>query len=100
MTIRPVPETMYVDDCLVDSMIYNIHMHLMGKYNQKVADEDIEPLFWYFRTRKPTGYFTWLLVSKKPYMIARKLHEARGLDPYHVMQSILDFIGYKEDPRN
>ncbi len=93
MNIRPVPGSIHVDDSLVDSMIYNIHMYLMKKYNLRVADEDIEPLFWYFRTFKPTDALKWKLVNIKPHLIARKLHEYRGQDRYAVMHTVLNHFG-------
>ena len=76
----------------VDECLWQIKFRLMGKYGCDQADTDIAPLSWYVGTGRATCDFLRLLVSAKPFMVARKLHE--GGTYSEALERVKQYLGY------
>lgn len=76
----------------VDECLWQIKARLMGKYGCDQADNDIAPLSWYVSTGRASCEFLRLLVSAKPFMVARKLHD--GGTYSEALDRIKQYIGY------
>lgn len=87
-----------VSSTLVDDCIVRIHLYLCDRYGYQRADVDIDPLLWYIRTGRASTQSLGLLVQKKTYMLARKLHE--GGSHMEAIDRIKKYIGYENDPLN
>lgn len=76
----------------IDNCIWNIKKILMEKYGCTAADREIAPLIWYINTGRASTPFLKMLISAKPFMIARKLH-AGGSD-VEIIERIKKYIGF------
>ena len=93
------PGNVYISRTLIESSLWAIERHLMGKYGCDTAASDMEPLKWYISTGRASGYFLHNLLFCRPYMIARKLHEGGSYD--QVLERIKQYMshtsGYDEE---
>lgn len=60
---------------MIDIYLNKVLACLMKHYGVDQAYRDIDPLTWYINTGRASALFLRSLVSCKPFMIARKLHE-------------------------
>jgi hypothetical protein len=90
MTINPRPT--FISSTMVDDFLYRTESYLTQHHGSSIAYLDIDPLRWYIRTGRASTQFLGLLLQKKPYMIARKLHEGGSTD--EAVQRIKDYIGF------
>lgn len=64
----------------IDKCLWEIKWYLMRKYTTQEAERDVEPLHWYITTGRAPSDFLRSLINAKPFMIARKLHNAGTYD--------------------
>lgn len=72
---KPAPKHISIDYISVDNYIWEVRRRLMRKYGTNESASDIAPLSWYIGTGRASTDFLRALLSCKPFMIARKLHE-------------------------
>jgi len=84
---------MNINYMAIDSAVWNIKAILMRKYGSAAADRDIAPLAWYITTGRASTGFLHLLLEAKPFMIARKLHQAGSYDD--AIKAICNYIHYE-----
>ena len=74
----------------IETGLWHIERHLMQRYGIDTARQDMYPLSWYVNTgRASTGWIRQLL-SCKPFMIARKLHQGGSID--EVIERVKDYV--------
>lgn len=86
-------ETVYISNTLIDNFLYAIYSYLSGQYGWRVAEQDMYPLKWYINSGRATTAFLGKMVSKKPYMIGRKLHQGGSYED--AVNRVCSYIGYK-----
>lgn len=64
----------------IDNGLWAIKLYLMKKYGVSAAEMDMYPLEWYVRTGRASVDFIKKCFSCKPFMIARRLHDAPSCD--------------------
>ena len=83
----------YISRSLIRSYRNKIDFYLMSKYGYTQMLRDTDPLNWYIETGRASHDFLGKLIEKKPYMIARKLHEGGSYED--AIQRVKDYIGFK-----
>ena len=78
----------------IDTCVWNIKKVLMEKYGTMAADREIAPLVWYIETGRASTPFLEKLITKKPYIVARRLH-AGGSD-MEIIAHIKACVGFTE----
>lgn len=78
----------------IETCLWAIQRNLMQRYGVDQSAQDIAPLSWYIGTGRATVDFIRLVMTAKPFMIARKLHEGGTYD--EVVQRVKHYIGYEE----
>ena len=86
------PRYTFISSTMIDDYLYRIESYLTQHHGSSIAYLDIDPLRWYIRTGRASTQFLGLLLQKKPYMIARKLHDGGSTD--EAVQRIKDYIGF------
>jgi hypothetical protein len=81
-----------VDRLSVENGLYAIQRRIIDKYGYSQSVEDIYPLNWYIGTGRASVEFLRLLLTAKPFMIARKLHEGGSVQ--EVVDRIRTYLGY------
>ena len=71
--------------------LYDVLNYLMTHYGVDRAYQDIDPLQWYILTGRASVDFLNKLYQKKPYLIARRLHQGGSGD--ETIKRIKTFIG-------
>ena len=79
----------------IDTGLWHIQRYLMDKYSVDQSYQDIAPLSWYIGTGRASTEFIRMVLTAKPYMIGRKLHEGGTYD--EVIQRVKDYIGFTND---
>jgi len=79
----------------VETGLWHIQRYLMQHYGVDQSAQDIAPLSWYIGTGRATVDFIRKVLTAKPFMVARKLHEGGTYD--EVIQRVKHYIGYEED---
>lgn len=92
MTIKPRYTS--VSNTMVDDFVYRTCLYGIQKYGYDTAQTDVDPLKWYISTGRASTQFLGLLLQKKPYMIARKLHEGGSVQ--ESVDRIKKYIGFDE----
>ena len=77
---------------IVDGL-WKIKSVLIHKYGITQAESDIAPLEWYIGTGRATIDFMKLVFEAKPFMIARKLHDAGSYDK--AIENICKYVKYE-----
>ena len=60
--------------------LWRIELYLMQRYGIDTARQDMYPLVWYVNTDRASAAWIRVLLSCKPYMIARILHRGGSID--------------------
>lgn len=81
-----------IDRLSVDNFLWSIQHCLMLKYGTDASCAEMAPLEWYISTGRASCEFLRLLVSAKPFMLARKLHQGGSYD--EALTRIKKYIGY------
>lgn len=79
---------------LIETGLWHIHRYLLQKYGTYRAQEDMDPLYWYIGTGRASTDFIWAVLTAKPFMVARKLHQGGSYDD--VIRRVKKYIGYEE----
>ena len=82
-----------VNKTSIDCCLWAIERDLIKKHGTAQAQRDMQPLRWYVNTGRASLDFLRLLMTAKPFMVARKLHEG-GCDT-DVVDRVKRYIGYK-----
>lgn len=75
----------------IETGIWHIQRYLMERYGVDQAEQDVAPLAWYIGTGRASVDFIRAILTGKPFMIARKLHEGGTYD--EVIQRVKDYLG-------
>ena len=78
----------------IETGLWAIQRYIMQHYSVDESYQDIAPLSWYINTGRASVDFIRAVLTAKPFMIGRKLHEGGTYD--EVIQRVKDYIGYKE----
>lgn len=82
----------------IECGLWAIQRYLMGKYGVTISEIETAPLNHYVYSGRASAYFLRHLLSAKPYMIARQLHEGGSDD--EVIRRIKNYLanhtGYNE----
>lgn len=81
-----------VGPAAVESGLWQIQRYLMKRYGVDQSSQDISPLSWYIVTGRASVDFIRAVLTAKPFMIARKLHEGGTYD--EVIRRVKDYIGF------
>ena len=87
---KPTPKYISIDYISVDNYLWETRRRLMRKYGTDESYRDIAPLSWYIGTGRASTDFLRALLSCKPFMIARKLHEGGSYE--EVIQRVKEYI--------
>lgn len=87
---KPISKPVYIDYISVYKYIWEVRHRLMLKYGRVESLIDIAPLTWYIETGRDSADFLRALLSCKPFMIARKLHEGGSYE--EVMRRVKEYI--------
>lgn len=79
----------------IETGLWAIQRYIMQRHGVDQSSQDIAPLAWYIETGRANVEFIRAVLTAKPFMIGRKLHEGGTYD--EVIQRVKDYIGYKED---
>jgi len=77
----------------IDDYLWKVKRYLLAKYGTKTADREVEPLEWYIYTGRASATFLGLLRAKKPYCVARLLHDGGSTD--EVIKRVKNYINFK-----
>lgn len=77
----------------IETGLWAIQRYLMEKYGLDQSYQDIAPLSWYIGTGRASIDFTRAVLTAKPFMIGRKLHEGGTYD--EVIQRVKDYLGFQ-----
>ena len=64
----------------IETGLWHIERHLMQRYGIDTARQEMYPLSWYVNTGRASAGWIRQLLSCKPFMIARKLHQGGSID--------------------
>ena len=64
----------------IETGLWAIQRYLMQRYGVDQSSQDIAPLEWYIYTDRASIDFTRAVLTAKPFMIGRKLHEGGSYD--------------------
>ena len=78
----------------VETGLWHIQRYIMQHWGVDQSYQDIAPLAWYINTGRAAPDFIRAVLTAKPFMVGRKLHEGGTYD--EVIQRIKDYIGYEE----
>ena len=81
-----------IDRLSVDNFLWSVQRCLMLKHGTEASYAEIAPLEWYISTGRASCEFLRLLVSAKPFMLARKLHQGGTYE--EALARIKKYIGY------
>ena len=79
----------------IETGLWAIQRYLMQRYGVDQSAQDVAPLSWYIDTGRASVDFIRMVLTAKPFMVARKLHEGGTYDD--VIQRVKSYIGYKEE---
>ena len=82
----------YISKTVIDSALWKMECYLMDRYGITQAWRDMDPLKWYINSGRASYQFMGKMMEKKPYMIARKLHEGGSYDD--AIKRVKDYIGF------
>ena len=91
ITMKPIS----IGPVAVETGLWHIQRYGLQHYGVDAAAQDIAPLKWYINTGRASVEFIRMVLTAKPFMVARKLHEGGSYDD--VIKRVKDYIGYKED---
>ena len=74
-----------------DIYINEVLIYIMNHYGVDEAYRDIYPLEWYINTGRASAEFLRKLYTKKPFLIARRLHKGGSVD--ETVKRIKSFLG-------
>lgn len=77
----------------IETGLWAIQRYIMQHYGVDQSAQDIAPLAWYIETGRANTEFIRAVLTAKPFMIARKLHEGGTYD--EVIQRVKDYLGYE-----
>lgn len=81
---------MTVSFTTIQDGLWEIERCLMQRYGVDTARRDMYPLSWYVNTGRASAAYLRKLLSCKPYMVARKLHQGGSVD--EVLTRVKDYI--------
>ena len=87
-TLKPIS----INRVSIETGLWHIQRYLMGKYGVDQSYQDIAPLSWYIGTGRASVDFIRAVLTAKPYMIGRKLHEGGTYD--EVLQRVKAYVGF------
>ena len=87
---KPINKPVSIDYISVDNYLWEVRHRLTLKYGTNESASDIAPLSWYIGTGRASTDFLRALLSCKPFMIARKLHEGGSYE--EVMRRVKEYI--------
>lgn len=73
-------KTVRIDRAAVNAGLWLIQRYLMQRYGVDESERDIAPLVWYVETGRACPDFIRAVLTVKPFMVARKLHEGGTYD--------------------
>ena len=76
----------------IETGLWVIQRYLMERYGVDEAAQDVAPLSWYINTGRAPVEFIRMVLTTKPYMIGRTLHEGGTYD--EAIQRVKDYIGF------
>lgn len=79
----------------IDTCLWAIEMYLMRKYGVDTARRDMEPLKWYVNTGRGSVDDIRRILSARPYVIGRLLHQGGSYD-----EAIARVLAYKKGARS
>lgn len=79
----------------IETGLWAIQRYGMQHYGVDEAAQDIAPLSWYISTGRASVEFIRMVLTAKPFMVARKLHEGGSYD--EAIQRVMDYIGFKAE---
>lgn len=83
-----------IDRVSVETGLWHIERHLIHKYGTAEAGKDMAPLRWYIDTGRASCDFIRALLSAKPWMVARRLHDGGSYDD--VLARVKKYIGWED----
>lgn len=86
--------TTFISNTVMDNFIWNAKSYLMRKYGCAIAERDIAPLEWMYRTGRDPMAWRSFLTEKKPYRIAQLLHEGGSYE--EAINRINKYIGWND----
>lgn len=87
---KPISKPVSIDYISVDNYLWEVRRRLMHKYGTNESYIDVAPLAWYIGTGRASTDFLRALLSCKPFMIARKLHEGGSYE--EVIRRVNEYI--------
>jgi len=84
----------YISRVTIETGLWAIQRYLIDKYGIDQSRIDVEPLAWYIQTGRAPLDFIRKVLTAKPFMVARKLHEGGSYD--EVIRRVKDYIGFEE----
>lgn len=84
----------YISRVTIETGLWAIQRYLIDKYGIDQSRIDVEPLEWYIQTDRAPLDFIRKVLTAKPFMVARKLHEGGSYD--EVIRRVKDYIGFEE----
>ena len=79
----------------IETGLWQIENYLIEKYGTRQASADMAPLRWYVSTGRASVPFLRLLITAKPFMVARKLHE--GGSYQEAVDRVKKFLKWEEN---
>lgn len=87
--------TVSVNHTSVETCLWHIQRHLIEKHGTRQAEIDMDPLRWYVNTGRASIDFLRALITAKPFMVARKLHEGGSYD--ESLRRLKTYIHYTDN---
>lgn len=81
-----------INSLCVDRYIWDVQRFLMKRFGVEVSERDVSPLQWYIQTGRAPSAFLKKLISAKPYMIARILHEGGSIQ--ETVDRVKEYLGF------
>ncbi len=79
----------------IKTYLFDVERCLMVKYGARRAELDLDPLVWYITTGRAPTSFLKALLEKKPYLVARRLHQ--GGSHQEVVYRLCKFLGVEKE---
>lgn len=76
----------------LDDFMWQVELYLMKRYGVDEAKRTMYPLIWYIHTGRASTQFLKALISSKPYMIGRMLHQEGSID--ETVNRIKAYLGF------
>ncbi len=87
-------EPIAINATSIETGLWAIRRYGMQHYGVDQSYQDIAPLAWYISTGRASVDFTRAVLTAKPFMVARKLHEGGTYD--EAIQRVKTYVGYTD----